>query len=53
MNTASAAVLISSAKNRTALHAVAKDLGVVVPRELRRQLTLGGLRDYVRKAVQA
>lgn len=48
-----AAASISSAKNRTALYAVAKSLGVAIPAELRRQLTLGGLRDYVRKAVAA
>lgn len=48
MNNAAA---LESATTRTQVYAVAKAAGIIISPELKRQLNLGGLRDYVRASI--
>lgn len=38
---------LKNCTNRTQVYKVAKAMGVTIPAELKKQLTVGGLKDYV------
>lgn len=42
---------LATSTTRTQVYAIAKQAGVTIPAELKKQLNLGGLKDFVRKYI--